>query len=104
MKLLPIGSVISIKNIKMIIIGYNITPVSKIRIDYIVALYPLGITDEKSIALISVERNFKIISEGYKSKEFSCFINEKNSQFTTLKDVDVEQLRNFLNKIEEVIK
>lgn len=66
MKLLPLGTIIKVNEIKVCIIGY--TSVQKEEasvVGYFVVPYPLGFVNIDKVLFIPAGMDFEIIAEGY---------------------------------------
>lgn len=72
-KLLPIGSVIELKdkvNIPLMIIGYKPTKEDGSVKDYAAVIYPIGCIDNKTFLIFDHTEIAKVIFEGYSNQAF----------------------------------
>lgn len=102
MDLLPIGSIIEKKGIKLVIFGYGFSEKEKIVPCYYVSLYPMGFVDCKSIALLSMKSDFKVVKEGYRNESFERYAEVKVRQCTVLDGIGESDIEKIYQKILEV--
>lgn len=69
MKLLPLGSVITVKSRKISIIGYGSVDKDETSTSgYFVVPYPIGFTNIDKVFFIPHDTKFEVVSEGYKTE------------------------------------
>ncbi len=82
-KILPIGSVIKMKNsdIYLMIYGYvnHDIPIDGEKYDYFCCVYPTGVGSEKAIA-VQKDKIDKVIFIGYQDAKFYGFVDLLNKQ------------------------
>lgn len=102
MDLLPIGSIIEKKGIRLVIFGYGFSEKDKIIPCYYVSLYPMGFVNSKSIALLPMNSEFTIVKEGYKDESFERYAEVKVRQCTVLDGIGESDIEKIYQKILEV--
>ena len=76
MSLLPLGSVIKIKNYKFCVIGYSsVDREQLVETGYLAVSYPLGFTSINKTVFIPKDANFDILSEGYKTEKSASVLD-----------------------------
>ena len=101
MELLPIGSIIEIENTKFAILGYDFTCDEFIRLRYVISFYPLGYVNKKSVSLIDIEYDFKVLFVGYKSDDYTMFADERIQLAKDLKSVNASEIEKVLDYINQ---
>lgn len=68
MNLLPLGTVIQIRDRKALIIGYSsVTKENTSVTGYFIVSYPLGFTNIDKVVFIPHDTSFNVLAEGYSS-------------------------------------
>lgn len=104
MRLLPIGSIIEINSVKLIILGTEyIDMEQKFGFNYLVSLYPVGITNENSIFSVSVDSNYYLIHKGYEDNTGKDYLNEHEGLYSEMKEISPSELADFFDDFSKFI-
>lgn len=93
MKLLPLGSVITVKDRKVSIIGYASVDKDDISTaGYFVVPYPIGFTNIEKVFFIPHNTEFEVVAEGYKTDPSSQVLDMLAKSFEMVKKVPYDDL------------
>lgn len=99
--LLPIGSLITYKEIPLVICGYALVENEVIIPSYRVVNMPLGFIDKDSVKTIPVNREISVLKEGYKNDLYKDYINQLNHRFEVLEGLTDSDFQDIIDKLEE---
>ena len=69
MRILPIGSVIKVDNVKLMVAGhFSKEEANKNQYYYVALPYPIGYVSKDKILTVKVEAEMEVIHEGYQTK------------------------------------
>ena len=103
-KLLPLGTVIKIKNCKACIIGYSTTMrESKTICGYFLVSYPIGFTNIDKAVFVPADEQFEVLAEGYSTMISSKVLDMIADGIESLKDVSREDLIRFNQRYKEIM-
>lgn len=104
MKLLPLGSVIKINEIKTCVIGYSFVEKDNTTIGgYFVVSYPLGFINIDKVFFVPQNSVFETLSEGYKTISSEKILNVFAKSFALVKKVSYKDLVKFNNEYKKLI-
>ena len=103
MELLPIGSIIEIENTKFAILGYDFTRDEFISFRYVIGFYPLGYVNQKSVSLIDIEYDFKVLFVGYKNDNYTMFADKIIRLANDLKSVKANEVEKVIDYISQAL-
>lgn len=93
MKLLPLGSVITVKDRKVSIIGYaSVDKDETSTAGYFVVPYPIGFTNIDKVFFIPHTTQFQVVSEGYKTEPSEQVLDVLAKAFDMAKKVPYDDL------------
>lgn len=101
MKLLPLGSVIKVKDRKVSIIGYGSDEKDEtMTVGYFVVPYPIGFTSIEKVFFIPHNTEIELVAEGYKTEPSEQALNLLVKSFEAAKKIPYDDLA----KINEALK
>lgn len=93
MKLLPLGSVITVKNRKISIIGYGSVDKDETSTSgYFVVPYPIGFTNIEKVFFIPHNTEFEVVAEGYKTDPSDKVLDMLAKGFEMVKKIPYDDL------------
>ncbi len=102
---LPVGTIISINNVDAMIIGYDSYNKEEELIDgYIIVKYPIGFTNENSLAFIDVNCVFDILYMGYHYNESDEYLKAQKEVFEVLKPLGADRAFKHFAEIADSIR
>lgn len=99
--LLPIGSLITYKEIPLVICGYALVENEIIVPSYRVVNMPLGFIDKDSVKTIPVNGEISVVKEGYRNDIFDVYIKQQNHKFEVLNGLTDSDFQDVIDKLEE---
>lgn len=104
-EILPIGTVIKIKEYLLMIVGYkSIKGENAILHYYGVVPYPLGFLDDDSFNFILMDSSFDIVYRGYSSNESDKYIQNKSHLKETTNEVSLEMWNSIERRFIEMLE
>lgn len=102
--MLPIGSVITVNDINVLIVGYtSAKKQGKAVYGYYVVPYPLGYIDVGKLLFVPRETKFALISNGYRTEDSDKLVHFLEQHFELAKRVPEQEYLAVLPKIKEAI-
>ena len=69
MRILPIGSVIKVKDVKLMIVGhFSKDKETKVQYYYVTVPYPMGFVDKDKIIAVAINEDFEVVHQGYQTQ------------------------------------
>lgn len=104
MRLLPLGTIIKVNEIKVCIIGYTSAEKDAAAVcGYFVVPYPLGFININKVFFIPQNMNFEIIAEGYKTKASEQILDTISKSFEMVEKLPYEELMKFQEAYKKIV-
>lgn len=83
-KVLPVGTIIDIKDNKFLIIGYSSNDLNN-EFGYLIVKYPLGYTKKEQILFLSENTPITVVYYGFNCTEYDEYLTAQKELFYSLK-------------------
>ena len=101
MKILPIGSIIKVDNIKLMVSGhFSKEEGDKNQYYYVCLPYPIGYVNKEKIVTVKVETEVEVLHEGYQTERGNTY----TEQLSKVSELSVKELAFYGRLASEAMK
>ena len=104
MRLLPLGTIMKVNEIKVCIIGYSSVETDETSVlGYFVVPYPLGFININKVFFIPQNKKCEILAEGYKMKSSEQILDMISKSFEIVEKLPYEELVKFNDTYKKMV-